>query len=58
MLIGWHWIFWNGSMKCFYFNPFTTGMQGACQLGGITPDGFTVDENGCWTVNGVIQELK
>ena len=56
MLTGWHWIYWKGSKKCFYFNPAKDRRRGACQLGGITPDGYTVNEYGAWTVNGVVQE--
>lgn len=43
---GWTWI--NG--KCYYFMP-----DGCCLTGTRTPDGYTVDENGAWTVDGVVQ---
>lgn len=55
MLTGWHWLYWNGTKKCYYFNPSRDSRQGKCQLGGVTPDGYTVDETGAWTVNGVVQ---
>lgn len=55
MLTGWHWLNWNGSKKCYYFNPKKDTKRGKCQLGGVTPDGYTVDETGAWTVNGVVQ---
>ena len=29
-------------------NPTKDGTLGACQLGGVTPDGWTVKENGEW----------
>ena len=44
MLTGWQFI--NG--KWYYLNSSKDGMLGACQLGGVTPDGWTVDENGAW----------
>lgn len=43
---GWSWI--NG--KCYYFTP-----EGYCLTGTQTPDGYTVDESGAWTVDGVVQ---
>lgn len=43
---GWHWI--DG--KCYYFDA-----KGCCLLNTVTPDGYTVDETGAWTVNGVVQ---
>ena len=46
MLTGWRWI--NG--KCYYLQE-----DGSCLMGGVTPDGYTVDETGAWTVNGVVQ---
>lgn len=44
MLTGWQFI--NG--KWYYLNPNKDGTLGACQLGGVTPDGWTVDANGAW----------
>lgn len=55
MLTGWHWLYWNGTKRCYYFNPSKDTKRGKCQLGGVTPDGYTVDETGAWTVNGVVQ---
>lgn len=46
VLTGWRWI--NG--KCYYLQE-----DGSCLMGGVTPDGYTVDETGAWTVNGVVQ---
>ena len=43
---GWNWI--NG--KCYYFNPDTY-----CLLNTQTPDGYTVNAEGAWIVDGVVQ---
>lgn len=43
---GWQWI--DG--KCYYFTP-----EGYCLINTTTPDGYTVDSNGAWTVNGVVK---
>lgn len=43
---GWQWI--NGC--CYYFDP-----NGYCLTNTITPDGYFVDGNGAWIVNGVVQ---
>ena len=45
----------NRIARRYYLNPKTDGTLGACQLGGITPDGLTVDDSGAWTVNGIVQ---
>ena len=54
MLTGWQWI----NHKCYYLNPIQ-GLggypQGACWMGGVTPDGYTVDATGAWTIGGVVQ---
>ena len=43
---GWQWI----GGYCYYFAP-----DGKMLKNVTTPDGYTVDENGAWTVNGVVQ---
>ena len=48
MLTGWQLLFWKGSKKWYYFNPVKDSRRGKCQLGGVTPDGWTVDESGAW----------
>lgn len=53
MLTGWQVI--NG--KWYYLNPASDGSMGACLLNSTTPDGYTVNENGEWTVNGVVQTV-
>ena len=55
MLTGWQWILdADGVTRCYYLAPAGTS-EGACALGGHTKDGYTVDKNGAWTVNGVVQ---
>lgn len=48
----WQWVDGNndGISESYYFNE-----NGYCLMNTITPDGFTVDANGAWTVNGIIQ---
>lgn len=48
----WQWIDGNGDgiAQCYYFNG-----EGICLMNTTTPDGSTVDGNGAWMVNGVIQ---
>ncbi len=43
---GWKWV--DG--KCYYFTA-----QGICLTDTTTPDGYTVDKDGAWVVNGVVQ---
>ncbi len=49
---GWHWIDGNGDgyAECYYFNP-----NGYITLNGTTPEGYTVNASGQWTVSGVVQ---
>lgn len=49
---GWHWIDGNndGISECYFFNP-----DGTILLNTNTPDNYTVNELGAWTVNGVVQ---
>ena len=49
----WQWIDGNqdGISECYYFDP-----SGYMAANTITPDGYTVDANGAWTVNGVVQK--
>ena len=44
MLTGWQQV--DG--KWYYLIPDSNGTMGACLLGTVTPDGYTVDENGAW----------
>ncbi|MCI6887416.1 MAG: hypothetical protein MR868_09235 [Lachnospiraceae bacterium] len=43
---GWEWI--DG--RCYYFDE-----TGYCLLDTTTPDGYTVDASGAWTVDGTVQ---
>ena len=60
MLTGWQWIDGNGDglKECYYFNQ-TSGENGlplgAMLKNATTPDGYTVNANGEWVVNGVVQ---
>ena len=54
MLTGWLWV----DARCYYLNPVQGAggyPEGACWINGTTPDGYTVDASGAWTVNGYIQ---
>ena len=48
----WQWIDGNGDgiAECYYFNE-----NGYCLLNTTTPDGYRVNSDGAWVVNGVIQ---
>ena len=51
MLTGWQLI--NG--KWYYLSEEHDGTYGACQLGGVTKDGYILDENGAWTGERIAQ---
>lgn len=46
---GWKWV--DG--KCYYFTA-----SGVCLIDTTTPDGYTVDKDGAWVVDGVVQTQK
>lgn len=48
----WQWVDGNGDgvSECYYFND-----KGYCLQNTSTPDGYTVDSNGAWVIDGVIQ---
>ena len=48
----WQWIDGNndGIAECYYFDQY-----GYCLMNTTTPDGYQVDGNGAWIVNGAIQ---
>lgn len=48
----WEWLDGNkdGIAECYYFNE-----SGYMLANTVTPDNYTVNESGAWTVNGVVQ---
>lgn len=55
MVTGWNWITdQNGVKKCYYFNPNSDGFRGKMIVNTVI-DGKTINENGEWTVDGVVQ---
>lgn len=55
MVTGWNWIAdQNGVKKCYYFNPNSDGFRGKMMVNTVV-DGKTVNENGEWTVDGIVQ---
>ena len=51
----WRWLDGNGDgiAECYYFNP-----SGYCVMNAMTPDGYSVNVDGAWVVNGVVQTQK
>lgn len=49
---GWHWIDGNHDniAECYYF-----GIDGTMLSNTITPDNYTVNSEGAWIVNGIVQ---
>lgn len=49
---GWHWIDGNGdgTEECYYFDS-----EGWLLTDTVTPDGYTVNGDGAWTVNQAVQ---
>lgn len=49
---GWNWIDGNkdGIAECYYLQA-----DGSMMSGGVTPDGFYVNEGGAWMENGIVQ---
>lgn len=52
---GWQWVDGNGdgTAECYYFDS-----NGYCLMNTTTPDGYKVNENGAWLVNGAVQTKK
>ena len=50
--VAWHWIDGNrdGAAECYAFDA-----SGWMYADTVTPDGYTVDRNGAWTVDGAVQ---
>ena len=51
---GWYWIDGNrdGTAECYYFQLYSILTDT------VTPDGYHVDKEGAWTVDGVVQTRK
>ena len=59
MVTGWRWIRGNdGNERCYYFNPVSDGTRGRLFKNETTPDGYQVNEDGVWTMDGVEQIRK
>ena len=60
MFTGWNWIDDNGDgvSECYYFQEASDGRRGRLYKKTTTPDGYTVNEKGQWTVDGVVQTKK
>lgn len=55
MMTGWAWITdSDGITRCYYFNPNSDGVRGK-MITNTVIDGNTLDMNGHWTVNGIVQ---
>lgn len=55
MLTGWVWIAdETGVQRCYYLNPNSDGYRGK-MLTNTVVDGYTIDANGWWTVDGIVQ---
>ena len=47
-LTGWQKMWWNDKEDWYYFSQEQGQTFGVCQLGGITPDGYSLAESGAW----------
>lgn len=54
LLTGWNWLDGNGdgTAECYYLDP---NSKGQMMANGQTPDGYYVDAEGHWIVDGVVQ---
>lgn len=56
LVTGWRWIKGSdGLSRCYYFSTTSDETQGRMYTNATTPDGYTVNSNGAWTVNGTVQ---
>ena len=59
MMTGWQWIAnEEGAEFCYYFFSQPGGPMGAMAAQTTTPDGFEVNEQGRWCVNGTEQSRR
>ena len=55
MMTGWVWIpDAAGVNKCYYLNPASDGTRGK-MMSNTVVEGYTINQEGQWTVNGVPQ---
>lgn len=55
MFTGWNWIKGaDGLERCYFFKTVSDGTRGSLYRNCTTPDGYTVDATGAWTVNGQV----
>lgn len=55
MFTGWNWITGSdGLQRCYFFKTESDGTRGSLYRNTTTPDGYTVDATGAWTVNGQV----
>lgn len=52
---GWHWIDddRDGIAECYYFDAY-----GNLETSTTTPDGYTVNDDGAWVINGTVQKKQ
>ncbi len=56
MVTGWRWVAGSdGKTRCYYLNENSDGTKGAMYFSRTTPDGYQVDRDGAWTVDGAVQ---
>lgn len=56
MYTGWNWIKGaDGIARCYYFSQTSDGTQGHLVKNGVTPDGYTVDQDGAWVLGNTVQ---
>lgn len=56
MMTGWNWIMGNDRwLRCYYFQENSDGKKGSLFKSKTTPDGYSVNEEGEWTVKEQVQ---
>lgn len=59
MFTGWQWIRGaDGLRRCYYFEEVSNGYRGSLYRQTTTPDGYTVDADGAWIMNGEVVTLE
>ena len=57
MMTGWNWIMGNDRwLRCYYFQENSDGKKGSLFKSKTTPDGYSVNEEGEWTVKEQVQK--